>query len=469
MRRPWFVLGAVLVLAAVLPVSASTTSPGAADRPAGLAQGAFQVQALAGGFWLPVADLWFGGRYTEESVALPAAALSEPRVRVRLVQRGGGAAHVDRVALGESAPLRLDGASEAGALGLALRADHDVLDAFGRTLELTFPTAGAGATLRLNARVEGPVIAGSPFAFPPENQFRPLAATSAFYRYRPAPGGHAPAWPEALDARAALFAVPSAPTTGHPEGTTWGWVANDCDTLYAAVDFTPDNTCDGDKDWAGVQVATASGIREFRVSERETRWGAPSFGPTPRAPWRHKLYRFAIPFSELGARDATAAGELKLAFSAYGTAAVSWLTPSSWDFGSVTVGTASPAATFTIRNGTGTRAPSLPSMTLGSPWFTRGNPAASAFLVDPGTCGDGVVLAPMESCSFQVTFGPSSTGRAEDVLSFYASFGGAPQVAAPLLLAGNGVDAAIPSLGKLGLVLLGLVLAGAGLWALRRS
>ncbi len=461
MRRLPLALGAALLVTAALATFATTAPAGTTVRPAGPYQGSFEVQALADGFWLPVADLWFGGRYTEESVSLPAAALSAPFVRVRLVQRGGGAAHVESVSLGTAAPIRVDGASEPEALALAQRTDHDVLAAFGKTLELTFPAAGVGASLRLNARVEGPVIVGSPFAFPRANQFQPLTTGSSFYRYLPTPGGRAPSWPEALDTAEALFAESCTPTTGHPEAATWGWVANDRDTLYAAVEFAPDNTRDGEKDWASVQVAVRGGIREFRVSEGETRWGTPDFVSTPRAEWHHKLYRFAIPFSELGARNAAEAGELKLAFSAYGTAAVSWLSPNGWDFGAVAVGATSSAATFTITNASGS------IMTLGNPWYT--GPVPSSYLISPGTCGNALVIPNGGTCTFQAALAPTSAGSKSEDLLFFAAFGTAPQQSAPLLLRGRGIDTTIPSLGALGLAALGLVLAGAGLWALKRA
>lgn len=459
MRR---LLTVVVLTLASFAAASATASPAVPAN--GVSHGGFEVLALADGFWMPAGELRFGVDYAERALALPAAALAAPRVRVRLVRRGGGAAHVDRVSLGELAPARVEGAAEAEALALAARVDNDVLDASGRTIELTFPGARPGGVLRLYARVEGEVVVGSPFAFPPANQFQPVTAGSAFYEYRPAPAAGAPRWPGSLGSEPALFAVHGTPTTGHPPGVTRGWVASDRGTLYAALEFTPDNTCDGEKDWASVHVARGSEVREFRVSERETRWGHPAFVRTERAPWRHKLYTFAIPYSELGARDAAEAGDLKLAFSAYGTAAVSWLTPGSWDFGPVAVGTASSSAVFTITNTSGV------SMTLGTPWFTRGNPAASPFPIAPGTCGDGVVLPPSQSCTFQASFSPAVPGTAQDTLTFFATFGTAPQQSAPLLLTGLGLAAtAIPALGAGGLAALALVLLGIGLWAVRRG
>ena len=466
MRRPSLALGAVLIVAAAISLTATTSPTSPAVSPGSFANGGFEVQVFADGSWQPAGALRFGSPFTEAVLALPSAALAEPEVRVRLVQHGGGAAHVDRVSLGPCAPTRLAGAQEPEALALALASDHDVLHATGRTIDLTFAGGEPGARLRVTARVEGAVVVGSPFAFPPANQFQPLTADSAFYRYRPAPGGRAPSWPEELDPAEALFAERCVPTTGHPEGVTFGWVANDRHTLYAAVEFTPDNTRDGDEDWASVQVATGGQIREFRVSERETRWGSAAFAPTATAPYRHKLYRFAIPFSELSLRDAAGAGELKLAFSAYGTAAVSWLSPSAESFGSIEVAPASAGTTSTTRDPTET------SILLGTPWFTRGNPAASPFPVSPGTCGDGVTVPPGGTCTFTAAFAPTAVGPVADTLTFTAAFGTAPPQAAQLFLQGEGVPARtppVPNLGPLGLAALALVLAGAGARALRHA
>lgn len=463
MRHSSLALGVVLLFAGGVSAAATTSPTNPAIPSPGLPQGGFEVQALADGFWRPVADVPFGRHFREALVELPAAALSTPRVRVRLVQHGGGAAHIDEISLGATAPTRLDGAAEPDALALSLRRDHDVLDAFGRTIELSFAASRLENPLRLTARVEGPVVEGSPFAFPPQNQFQTLTAGSAFYRYTPTAEGHAPAWPEALDPEEALFSERSVPTTGHPAGLTWGWVANDRENLYAAVEFTPDNTRDGDADWAGIQVVTGGEIREFRVSEVQTRWGLSRFVPTARAGYRHKLYTFAIPFAELGIRSPSEAGELKLAFSAYGTAAISWLSPLFHDFGTVVVGSAAPAATFTIFNGT------AQGMVLGTPWYTRAGPNSAVFAIDPGTCSDGLAIAAGDGCSFEVGLTPASAGAAQDDIVVSAAFGTAPQVQETLRVQGNGLLQGIPALGVLGGLALALVLGGAGTWLLRRG
>lgn len=108
--------------------------------------------------------------------------------------------------------------------------------------------------------------------------------------------------------------------TGHPSGFTYGWVRNDTQSLYVTIDFTPDDTMDGDKDYARVYVKTERGIRDFKVSVPETKWGRPDFTYTDKVAYQHKVYDFAIPLEEIGVKDLDTQRELLLAFAAYGTA-----------------------------------------------------------------------------------------------------------------------------------------------------
>ena len=121
---------------------------------------------MVGGVWQRAGNLTCDRYVREHTLVLPAGALGARHVRVRLLEHGGGAAHLDSVLLGNMPPIRVSGAAEADALSLVARRDNDLLDVFGRTIELTFP-GGCGSALRLSARVEGEVNEGSPSAFPP--------------------------------------------------------------------------------------------------------------------------------------------------------------------------------------------------------------------------------------------------------------------------------------------------------------
>jgi hypothetical protein len=75
---------------------------------------------------------------------------------------------------------------------------------------------------------------------------------------------------------------------------------------------------DGDKDYAKVYINTSNGVREFKVSEAETKWGKPDFTYTNKVAYQHKVYKFKIPFTEIAGGDVPE--KLSLAFAAYGTA-----------------------------------------------------------------------------------------------------------------------------------------------------
>ncbi|MUT65802.1 hypothetical protein [Paenibacillus sp. NEAU-GSW1] len=124
-----------------------------------------------------------------------------------------------------------------------------------------------------------------------------------------------------IASRQPFFKEYSIPTTGHPEGYTYGWVWNDDTNLYVVIDFTPDNTMDGDADYSKVYVKTSSGVKEYKASVPETTWGRPFFIYTDKVAYQHKVYEYQIPLDDIGIADNQT--ELDLAFEAYGTAAIS--------------------------------------------------------------------------------------------------------------------------------------------------
>ena len=117
-----------------------------------------------------------------------------------------------------------------------------------------------------------------------------------------------------------FFREYSRSVTGHPSDYTHGWVWNDDENLYVTMDFTPDNTMDGEKDYAKVYISTKTGIKEYKVSVPETRWGAPGFSYTNMVGYQHKVYEFKIPLAEITEESLRGYDAVLLAFSAYGTA-----------------------------------------------------------------------------------------------------------------------------------------------------
>ena len=172
-----------------------------------------------------------------------------------------------------------------------------------KSIDLTFQPKGRTAMLRLTARVEPERISKTPFQFPSSNLFKEIDESSQFYTYTIIPPD--PKRVEGLSDSSGnpFFKEYCRTGSGHPAGFTSGWVSNDDQNLYVRMDFTPDNTMDGDKDYAHVHVKTSHGLKSYKVSEAEKTWGSPDFVYTAEAKYQHKIYEFSIPLSELGSEQ----------------------------------------------------------------------------------------------------------------------------------------------------------------------
>ncbi|MDA8178610.1 MAG: Ig-like domain-containing protein [Deltaproteobacteria bacterium] len=285
------------------------------------ARGVFEVFVTDGAAWTKAGEAAFDEFYRERRVAVPGGSPAGDRLRIRLVPKGGGASHIDLAQLDGRLPSAVKGSNDLEALGKLSRAEFDVVDVPDKGLELLFPANNAGGTLLLRARIEGKRIASTPFQFPMANLFRPMSERSSFYTYPLDSHRIGPrAAGRAMERQSLFFREFCRSGSGHPSAYAYGWVGNDDRFLYVRIDFSGDNTRDGDKDYAKVYVKTPSGLKEFKVSEAETVWGRPSFVYTDKVPWRHKVYDFAIPRKELGfPNGAPGRLPLALAFAAYGT------------------------------------------------------------------------------------------------------------------------------------------------------
>jgi hypothetical protein len=290
-----------LALVAVAPEAYGTVRLGINDAGRMTPAGSFVVSVWEGGAWREAA-LLPADRFLRETAADLGGSLPPGAARVRIGLRGGGAAHLDQVSLGGTSPVMADGAETA----LLARADLDLVEMTGRELELTFPPDRANATLLLTGRIETAKISPTPFHYPPGE-----AAVDRGLAYSIERGRREPGRP--------LFTETSLPVSGHPAGPVSGWAWEEGGRLRARLDFTTDNTMDGDLDWASLRVATPGGPREFRVTASDRRWGRALFVPTEAAPYRHKVYEFEIPVEEAGLDREASGRPIELAFSAYGT------------------------------------------------------------------------------------------------------------------------------------------------------
>jgi hypothetical protein len=301
LQRPSCMKLAFLVFSVALVV---LLVPGLAAGADAQANGVYDVQVLSGGTWQTVAAPDFGLAYRTRTVSLDGDV-----VQVRLVQRGGTAAQIDSVLLDGVSPAAVSGSSDALALWKLRAKDDDVTNIFGDAVVLTFPSGGS--LLEIDARVQGDISGSFPFEYPEANTYGRVTPDSSFY---PVDVGD---MPEAIDTGAKpLLRAFARPGTGHPNGYTYVWAANSGRYLDVTMDFTSDNTMDGDEDYATVHVKTPTGVKDYRVTIAERTWGDVAFTYTDKVSYQHKLYSFRIPWSEIGATPKT----VELSFTAYGTA-----------------------------------------------------------------------------------------------------------------------------------------------------
>ncbi len=314
MISKWKLSGVVSLVLAVVFLSATclqakTTYLGLDKKRKLKVNGRYLVEVYKDHKWQRAGALGFNQFYSDKEINLGQFMTGGVDSKIRIIQEGGGAAHLDSVFLGGKSPVKAFGREGENVLKKLSSKDFDVIDAHKKTFVLTFPAANKSKTLTLTARIEGTVISKTPFQFPVHNLYQRMNEGSRFYEYKLG----------AKRTEKPFFNEWSPSGSGHPSAYTYGYVKDDGKHLLATIDFTGDNTKDGDKDYAKVYVKTDMGLKEFKVSENETKWGRPSFTYTDKVAYQHKVYDFKIPFSELGMTEDKKIKELQLAFAAFGT------------------------------------------------------------------------------------------------------------------------------------------------------
>jgi len=273
------------------------------------ANGSFNVFIERNGIWENIGKMSFDKYYRHKELDITDYA-NESKIRVKLRKQGGGMAHIDSILLNNKQPSKV---INADILKKLIKDDFDVIDASDKEIEVEFNVQQKEKVrLGLTARIEGKIISEIPFQYPVSNLYKKIDNGAAFYKYNLNSNANSDRF---------FFKEYSVTGSGHPSGYTYGWLSNDDKNLYVKIDFTPDNTMDGEKDYAKVYIKTGEGIKEFKVSERNTDWGKSGFTYTDKVAYQHKVYEFKIPLKELNINDTKEATTLELAFSAYGTAA----------------------------------------------------------------------------------------------------------------------------------------------------
>lgn len=300
-------------------------SPLTALSPNALAQmkpnGEVVIYLSAGKGWKKAGSLGYDKYLRERKIDLSKFISGTKPVKLKLIQKGGGSAHLDAVILGTKLPLTVNG-SKGLPLKKLTKKDNDLINLEKQGVELTFPATGKQKTMTIAARVESVKISQTPFQFPLRNLYRKMDVNSEFYTYKLNSTRETlklGSMQKVTSAQKPFYREYVTPESGHPPGFIYGWVRNDDQNLYVAQEFTPDNTMDGDKDYAKVYVKTGQGLREFKVSLPETKWGKSSFIYTDKVAYQHKFYEFVIPLKELGLENGIQDKDISIAFAGYGT------------------------------------------------------------------------------------------------------------------------------------------------------
>ncbi len=279
--------------------------------------------------WRKVGELSYDKYFKDRSLKI-SPVKSMPTLKVKIEQVGGGASHIDSVFINGKPPV------DSGSINLKKisKREFDVIDATQIPVILTFDLSAIPSeklSLSLVGRIESENISKTPFLFPVKNMHKPISNKMRFYTYRLGSAkGKFTINGELDDEKLGkpFFNEYYIVGSGHPQGQTFGWVRDDGKYLYVAIDFTSDNTLDGDVDYTKVITKVNNTVKEFKLTVPDQRWGKAGFTYTDKVVYQHKVYEFAIPLDEFAIpldEFGVIPGHnlnrsIELAFTAYGTA-----------------------------------------------------------------------------------------------------------------------------------------------------
>jgi len=264
--------------------------------------GSFDIKVMKDDEWKDAGSLDFLLFSEKKSIDLSPYIDGEV-TKVMITKNGGGKGYIDAIKLGDKSPDVVYGMGK-DALKKISDADKDVLDVTDIELIVQFNLANSGE-LFITGRIESTKISKKPFIFPESNNHGDIHAESEFFTYTLGEGTD-----DAFQIRYVL------PGSGHPDGFIYFWVDNDPENLFVTMDFTPDNTLDGDADYARVHLKTKDEVQVYELREGKSEFGTASFIYTDMVDYQHKVYKFRIPLSKSDVNT----GSVDLCFELYGTA-----------------------------------------------------------------------------------------------------------------------------------------------------
>lgn len=249
-------------------------------------------------------------RFTSEyAVDLSRFSTNDKYIDLKIEKEKGKRLFFDTITLSGNAPVLIDGLKESSGIDTLSKEDKNLFPLEKGEMILRFKTAGK-KILRIVGRSESQNSEVIPFVFPVQNRGFKREAYYKFYSYDLKTG-----------VRKEIFREFITTSSGHPAGYTSAYAYSDENYFYLTLDFTSDNTRDGEEDYASIILKRGDERYEYFIRENYDRWGSVEFISTKEANYPHKVYKFRIPRSEIKSDVA------EFALTAYGTATSGVFTP----------------------------------------------------------------------------------------------------------------------------------------------
>jgi hypothetical protein len=113
--------------------------------------GEYSIYMEQEGAWKEAGKLTFDEFFRERELDLSKYITGDKQTRIKIVQKGGEAAHIDSVFLGKRSPVEVVGNNVE--LRKLSSKDFDVIDAYGKSIEVAFQPQQKDMTLRLTLSV----------------------------------------------------------------------------------------------------------------------------------------------------------------------------------------------------------------------------------------------------------------------------------------------------------------------------
>ena len=156
-KRIRFLLGLVMVTMLLCAASAHAASQATHNDPLGIKSvenvipnGEYEIYVLTQDKWQQAGEIPCDKFFRERELDLSGFLSNSKGVKVKLVQKGGGAAHIDSVLLGGTPPVEVEGIQDG--LKKLSNKDFDVADAFGKEILITFPEKSKDSSLNGNSK-----------------------------------------------------------------------------------------------------------------------------------------------------------------------------------------------------------------------------------------------------------------------------------------------------------------------------